>query len=195
MKGDERSGSSWARWRWRLGSWVLALGVLAGCAAPQPADYAQEQPTLDLREYFDGTLDAHGIFTDRSGKVVRRFQVVIKAYWEGNQGTLEEDFVYSDGTTERRVWVLTEQGNGRYTGRAGDVVGEAEGTVAGNAFQWRYTLRLPVDDTTYDVQFDDWMFLMNDQVMLNRAVMSKWGIRLGEVTLTFIKRGEAADGT
>jgi hypothetical protein len=29
---------------------------------------------------------------------------------------------------------------------------------------------------------------MDDRVMLNRAVMSKFGIRLGEVTLSFYKR-------
>ena len=40
-----------------------------------------------------------------------------------------------------------------------------------------------------DVDFDDWMFLMGDGVMLNRSVMSKWGFRLGEVTLSFYKRG------
>jgi hypothetical protein len=67
------------------------------------------------------------------------------------------------------------------------VVGEASGQVRGNAFNWRYTLRLPVDGRTYDVQFDDWMYLMDDRVMLNKAVMSKFGLRLGEVTLTFVK--------
>ena len=40
----------------------------------------------------------------------------------------------------------------------------------------------------YHVDFDDWMFLMNDKVMMNRSYMSKWGFRLGEVTLTFVKR-------
>ena len=29
---------------------------------------------------------------------------------------------------------------------------------------------------------------MNDKVMLNKAVMSKFGFRLGEVTLSFVKR-------
>jgi hypothetical protein len=37
------------------------------------------------------------------------------------------------------------------------------------------------------VQFDDWMFLINDQVMINRAKMLKFGIELGEVTLSFHK--------
>ena len=49
-------------------------------------------------------------------------------------------------------------------------------------------LALPVDDKVYNVDFDDWMFLMDDKVMLNRSYMSKWGFNLGEVTLTFVKR-------
>jgi hypothetical protein len=108
--------------------------------------------------------------------------------WQGNEGTLDERFTYSDGKTERRVWRLTDLGSGRWRGRADDVVGEATGVAAGNALNWAYTLRLTVDGSTWDVQFDDWMFLMDERVMLNRAVMSKFGIRLGEVTLAFYKR-------
>jgi hypothetical protein len=182
------SGTWFKTGYWRSVLAGFACLVLTACASPTPSDYAQETPRLDLKEYFQGDIDAYGIFTDRSGKVVRRFTVRIKAYWEGNKGTLEEDFIYSDGETQRRVWTLIDEGNGRYTGTASDVVGKAEGYVAGNAFQWNYVLRLPVGDTTYDVSFDDWMFLMNDKVMLNRATMSKFGIRLGEVTLSFHKR-------
>jgi hypothetical protein len=162
--------------------------ALASCAsAPTPADYAKETPVLDLRSYFNGTVMAHGLFTDRSGRVVRRFTVEMKCTWTGDEGVLDEAFSYSDGTKERRVWRLKKLPNGQYTGTAGDVVGEARGQAAGNAFQWKYTLRLPVDGKTYDVQFDDWMFLMDERVMLNRAVMSKFGVRLGEVTLAFHK--------
>jgi hypothetical protein len=100
---------------------------------------------------------------------------------------LDERFTYSDGKTERRVWRLTDLGNGRYEGRADDVVGVAQGIAAGNALNWSYTLRLPVDGKVYDVQFDDWMYLVDEKVMLNKAVMSKFGIRLGEVTLSFTK--------
>ena len=167
---------------------AATAAALAGCAAPSPADYADQKPLLDLKTYFDGDLVAHGLFTDRSGKVLRRFVVDLKARWQGDQGTLEEDFRYTDGRTERRVWRLTAHGGGRYTGVADDVVGIAEGQAAGNALNWRYTLRLPVDGQVYDVQFDDWMFLIDEQVMLNKAVMSKFGIRLGEVTLSFTRR-------
>ena len=68
-----------------------------------------------------------------------------------------------------------------------DVVGEAAGESAGNALRWGYTLALPVDGRIWHVQFDDWMFLMDGHTMINKAQMSKFGIRLGEVTLSFTK--------
>ncbi len=57
----------------------------------------------------------------------------------------------------------------------------------GNALQWRYTLLLPVDGKTYEVQFDDWMYLMNNEVMLNKSEMRKFGFKLGEVVISFRK--------
>ena len=165
-----------------------AAGLLGGCASPQVSDYASEKPALDLREYFNGTVDAWGVFTDRSGKVVKRFTVAMQCTWQGDQGVLDEDFTYSDGTKQRRVWRITRMADGRYTGRADDVVGEALGQARGNALRWQYTLALPVDGRVWEVQFDDWMYLMTDRVMLNKAVMSKFGITLGEVTLSFTKR-------
>ena len=159
--------------------------LLAGCASPTPADYASQTPTLDLRQYFNGKLLAHGIVTDRSGKVMQRFTVLITGTWVGDSGTLDEQFSHADGRREQRVWTLTRSADGRYTGRAADVLGQAIGQASGNALNWRYTLLLPVDGRTWEIQFDDWMFLVDDQVLLNRAVMSKFGIRLGEVLLSF----------
>jgi len=177
---------------------IPALGVtaLSGCASHSISDYAAEKPLLDLRSYFNGTIDAYGVFTDRSGMVVKRFTVVMRCTWQGapgqEEGVLDEDFVYSDGTLQKRIWRLKRRpgpsGQGLYVGRADDVVGEALGEERGNAFYWTYTLSLPVDGRIFEVRFDDWMYLMNDKVMLNKATMSKWGVRLGEVTLTFVKR-------
>ncbi len=165
-----------------------ALGSLTGCASQNIDSYAQEKPVLDLQTYFNGKLDAYGVFTDRSGAVVKRFTVVMNCSWQGDEGVLDEDFSYSDGSRQKRVWRLKKGPEGRYTGRADDVVGEAQGQVSGNAFHWTYTLSLPVDGRVFEVNFDDWMYLMTDQVMLNKATMSKFGVRLGEVTLAFHKR-------
>jgi hypothetical protein len=112
----------------------------------------------------------------------------MKCSWQGDEGQLDEDFNYADGTRQKRIWHLQRLADGRYIGRAADVVGDATGQQRGNAFNWQYTMALPVDGKVYEVQFDDWMYLINDRVMLNRASMSKFGVRLGEVTLSFTKR-------
>ena len=175
--------------RWTAGALLVLAGLspwaLTGCASPTPADYASQSPKLDLKQYLNGKLLAHGIVTDRGGKVLQRFTVKMTGTWVGDTGTLDERFTYSDGRQETRIWTLQRGADGRYTGRAADVLGEAVGQAGGNAFNWRYTLLLPVDGRTWEVQFDDWMFLVDEQVMLNRAVMSKFGIRLGEVLLSF----------
>ena len=166
---------------------LLAAALLAGCASVDVAQYANERPVLDLKRYFDGTIDGWGMFQDRSGKVVTRFHVVIDAKWSGDTGTLDEAFEYADGRRERRVWTIVKDGD-RYSGTAGDVVGTASGTAAGNALHWRYVLALPVEGTVWNMDMDDWMFLMDERTMLNRTTMSKLGVRVGEVTLAFRKR-------
>jgi len=173
---------------------ILVIGLislLTACASPKVSDYANQKPALDLSEYFNGTLDAYGIFTDRSGAVVKRFTVLMKCRWEmidGKKvGTLDESFEYSDGIKQKRIWKLTEVSPGKYIGKADDVVGEAIGESAGNALNWTYTLALPVDKDIYNVQFNDWMYLVTPKVMINKAQMSKFGIYLGEVTLSFYK--------
>ena len=167
---------------------LAAALTLGGCASQQIDSYASEKPALDLQQYFNGTLDAFGVFTDRSGTVVKRFSVVMVCHWQGDEGTLDESFTYSDGSTQKRIWHLTRQADGHFVGRADDVVGVALGESRGNALHWNYTLSLPVDGRVYEVQFDDWMYLMSERVMLNKASMTKFGVRLGEVTLSFYKR-------
>lgn len=168
---------------------ALTVSLGAGCASVEPDAYRAERPTLDLARYFDGEVDGWGVFQDRSGTVRRRFVVHVRGTWHGDEGRLEEDFRYSDGSTQRRVWHLRRGADGAWTGHADDVVGTARGEAAGNALRWRYTLALPVDGRVWHVDFDDWMFLVDEQVMLNRAAMSKFGVRLGEVTLSFRRRG------
>jgi hypothetical protein len=173
---------------------ALTSVALWGCGTrPQIADYAQEKPVFDLKAYFNGVVDGWGIFTDRSGKVVRRFVVTMNCTWNGDEGVLDEDFVYSDGSKEKRIWRMKRlpgsDGVVRYEGRAADVVGIGTGEQRGNAFRWGYTLALPVDGKVYEVQFDDWMYQMDSKTVINKATMSKFGISLGELVVTFSKRG------
>ena len=168
---------------------LLSLVLLAGCSSVDPQVYRRQQPALDLARYFAGTLEGHGMVLDRGGEVQRRFVVLIRATWNGDVGTLDEDFTWSDGKKERRVWTLRRSvsDGSRWIGTAPDVIGEAQGVVAGNALNWSYTLDLATGSGRYKVAFDDWMFLIDDRVMLNRAVMSFYGVRVGEVLISFRK--------
>ncbi|MDY7577009.1 DUF3833 domain-containing protein [Herbaspirillum sp. RTI4] len=171
---------------------AAAATLLSACSTPAPVEhYAAEQPTLDMQRYFNGKLEAHGMFQDRSGTVIKRFVVQMICHWEGETGTLDEDFTYSDGTKQKRVWTLRKVAPGRFIGTAPDVVGEAIGVVAGNTLHWSYVLALPVDGKIINVDFDDWMILIDQRVMLNRATMSKYGFNLGAVTLSFDKQEQA----
>ncbi len=171
-----------------FGAAAAVVAVVAGCGTPNPERYAKELPRLDVEQYFSGTLDAHGMFQDRSGDVIKRFVVVMRCSWQGDTGTLDEDFVYSDGTKQKRVWTLKKTGQGRFTATAADVIGTAQGIVSGNSLNWKYVLALPVDGKIVNVEMDDWMFLIDDKVMLNRTAMSKYGFNVGNVTLSFTKR-------
>lgn len=169
---------------------LLALGLAAlatGCASVDVTSYAAERPKLDLRRYFDGTIDAWGLVHDRTGRVVRRFQVTIDARWNGDHGTLDETFSYADGKREKRVWAVVKEGD-RYTATAADVVGTAVGSASGNALNLRYVLAVPIEGSTWNLDMDDWMFLMDETFLLNRTTMSKFGVRLGDITIAFRKR-------
>ena len=167
----------------------LLVAMLAGCAGPDVQQYKDQQPALDLATYFHGTTDAWGMFQRRGGEVAKRFHVVITGATSADGiMTLDEQFSYDDGSSQRRVWRLKQSADGRWHGSADDVKGEARGEVAGNALRWQYTLLLPVDGHTYEMQFDDWMFLIDDCSMINRASMRKLGLELGQVTLMFRRR-------
>jgi hypothetical protein len=170
----------------RLLASLLAVTLLAACTT-SVQDYADREPRLDLKEYFDGPLVAWGIVQNRSGEATRSFRVDMVARWDGDTGVLEEDFTWSDGAVERRVWTFRKIDEHTYTGTAGDIVGEARGEAFGNALRWRYTLALPWNDGTVNVVLDDWMWLIQDDVLVNRSEIRKFGFRVGEVTLFFQK--------
>ena len=165
---------------------ILAV-FLFGCSTVDIGDFRAEKPVLDLRAYFDGTVDAWGIVRNRDGTISQRFTVVIQSNWQGDTGTLDETFTYPDGHTQKRVWTLVKNGD-RYVGRAADVVGDALGEAAGNAFRFRYVLDYPRGDSTVHLNVDDWMYLMDDRTLLNRSTISKFGFEIAQVTISFRKR-------
>ncbi|MEE4143915.1 MAG: DUF3833 domain-containing protein [Halieaceae bacterium] len=168
---------------------VLTLTLaLAGCGSVAVQDYAGRTPALVPERFFDGDLTAHGVIKDRGGRVIRYFNADIKAYWRDGVGTLEEDFVFDDGETSRRVWTLTPKGPGTYVGTAGDVIGEGQLQVAGNSMFLDYVLRIPYGDSTLDLRIDDRMYLVTPDILINESRMLKFGFEVGEILLVIERR-------
>lgn len=169
---------------------LLAMTTLAGClGAPALDDKKLSDRELELEEYFDGDLVAYGQFQDRFGTVRQRFKVEIDGTWDGETLTLVEDFIYDDARTEQRIWTLVKTGDETWSGTADGVHGTATGTESGDTFNWQYTIDLPLaDGSTQTLTFDDWMWLMEDGRLLNRAYVSRFGVMVGDVIITFEKQ-------
>lgn len=171
--------------------WII-LGtvslMIAGCSGPTTQDYAHVTPPLDLREYLNGPLVAKGVLFDYSGKADLMFRVAMTGSWNGNEGKLDEHFTYSDGRTERRVWRIRYSDDHHFTATADDVIGTANGTQHGNSVNMRYTLdaKRP-DGDRITLSMDDWMYLLDDQTLINRTAMRKYGVKVGELVITFEK--------
>jgi hypothetical protein len=168
---------------------LAAVGslLIAGCAT-DIASYRGSTPAFDLKQYFSGNLVASGVFIDYSGKVARRFTVDMTGTWQGDNGTLEEWFTYDNGEKQTRVWHLRKNADGHFEGRADDISGAAQGRAEGYALNWKYAMNLPYKDGTIAVKFDDWMYLVDEKRLINKAKVSKWGFQVGEVLLYMEKK-------
>ncbi|WP_375087943.1 DUF3833 domain-containing protein [Shewanella youngdeokensis] len=175
----------------KVGLIVSTALLLNACTSHDIEDYQGSSPHLDLKQFFNGSLTAHGMVQDFSGQVVRRFTVKMFASWEGNNGKISEWFIYDDGEKQTRVWNIVNLGGGNYSGRANDILDVATGRAVGMALQWQYDMVLPVGDTQYQVRFDDWMFLVDENTMINRSDIIKFGLTMAEVTLVITKQADA----
>ena len=164
---------------------VFALVVAACTPKPSLNDAKLSARELNLEEFFVGETVAYGQFQDILGTVRRRFVVEIEGTWDGETLILTEDFVYEDGSTEQRVWTLTKTGPETWEGTAPGVIGIATGEERGDAFNWAYTIDLPVPEGTLRVSFDDWMWLLSEDRLLNVAYMKRYGVDIGKVIITF----------
>ncbi|TYK66212.1 DUF3833 domain-containing protein [Colwellia echini] len=166
---------------------VTCLVIFISSCSTDVSSYENTTPKLDIKEYFTGEFVGYAMVQDYSNKVTRRFCVELNGTWDNNQGTLAETFYFNDGEITYRTWKLSKLANGQYTGKAEDVVGIAQGKQAGYAFNWRYSLSVPIDEDTYQFTMDDWMYKLDEHRVMNKTTMSKFGIDVAEITLLFDK--------
>ena len=167
---------------------ILMIIFLAGCMGqPSLEDEKLSDIELNLEDFFEGRTVAYGQFQDVFGTVRRLFKVEIEGKWDGKTLTMVEDFVYEDQSTEQRIWVLEKTGGQTWVGRADGVYDQASGEERGNAFNWNYQFDLPTESGSMKVTFNDWMWQLTEDRLLNKAYISRFGVRLGEVIIMFEK--------
>ena len=174
---------------------ALSLGI-AACARKDVGTLSSHQPRLVLEEFFAGRSVAYGIFEDRFGNLRRQFRVNLSGELEGKRLILNEEFLYDDGESASRTWTIdrfgsASDGTESYTGRAADVKAVALGTQAGNELNWQYDITLEMSRVSLDVHFDDWIYKQDEDIAINRAFVTKFGVEIGSVTIVFI-RGKTA---
>lgn len=169
-------------------SCVLSVVLyLSGCKGHELQQYSGMQPAFSPEEFFNGPMTAHGVLKNRSGEVTRTFNATIEASWKDGVGTLVERFEFNNGEVQLRTWILAPQGDGRYTATAGDVLGNGDAETNGNAFHLNYTLQIQHNGKPLALSVDDWMFRINQDVVINRSTLHKWGFQVGSIELVILK--------
>ncbi len=166
---------------------LMLITMFVGGCSMSPEKYENFEPRMDFKEYFTGPVQAWGIVQDWKGDIVQRFDIDMEGVWQGNEGELREVFRFYDGTTMNRKWYVTKVNDNYYEGKADDVLNTATGHIHGNAIRFKYQMELPMDGKKYKVSLDDWMFRMNDGVLINRNYIKKFGIKVAEFTI-FMKK-------
>ena len=168
---------------------LLTTILLTNCSGNKmkPTDFKDQKPRLIIEDYLTGNVKAWGILQDRSGKVTRQFSADLDGEWDGKNLILNEKFNWSDGEVQKRQWQITKLDEHNYEGTAGDVVGKAKGYSYGPAFKFEYVLLVPVKGKEVKITFDDWIFKQDDRVAINRATMTKFGFKVAELTVMFVK--------
>ena len=168
---------------------IITTILLTSCTGNKmkPTDFKDQKPRLIIEEYLSGNVKAWGILQNRSGKVTRQFSADLNGDWNGKQLILDEKFNWNDGEVQTRKWIIDKIDEHNYEGTAGDVVGKAKGYSYGPAFKFEYVLLVPVKGKEMKITFDDWIFKQDDRVAINRAIMTKFGFKVAELTVVFVK--------
>jgi len=168
---------------------LFVIILLNSCSGNnmKPLDFKDQEPRLIIEEFLSGNVKAWGILQNRSGKVTRQFSADLDGKWDGKNLILDEKFTWNDGEIQKRQWTINKIDENNYEGTAGDVAGKAKGYSYGPAFKFEYVLLVPIKGKKIKIKFDDWIFKQDSKVAINRAVMTKFGFKVAELTVMFVK--------
>ena len=165
----------------------LVFPFITGCSNSSMENVVSKNLSFDLLEYFDGETTAWGLIVDRFGNLQRTFKVRLNGNIDNKQLLLKEYFTYNNGETEYREWIITKTETGNYEGKSKDTIGVAKGKQDGNTMRMVYDTTISIGETDIRVSFDDRFVKADKKVVINRAEILKWGIKIADVTIFFSK--------
>ena len=168
--------------------YLIIFLTLLGCSTMKIDDFANTEPEFNLMQFFEGNVEAWGIVEDRFGNLKRQFKVDMNGTIRDGVLTLEEDFIYADGEKDKRIWQFSKLDERSYKGLANDIIGEAIAKERGNAFNMKYKMDLDLGFSVLRVGFNDWMYRIDKETIINKASISKFGFNIATVTLFFRKK-------
>ena len=168
--------------------YLIIFLTLLGCSTMKIDDFANTEPEFNLMQFFEGNVEAWGIVEDRFGNLKRQFKVDMNGTIKDGVLTLEEDFIYADGEKDKRIWQFSKLDESSYKGLANDIIGEAIAKERGNAFNMKYKMDLDLGFSVLRVGFNDWMYRIDKETIINKASISKFGFNIATVTLFFRKK-------
>lgn len=151
-------------------------------------DIAKPEPVFDFETYFLGHTKASGWFCDRFGNIRKHFTGDFVGSKEGDCFVLDETLAYSDGITEKRLWTVKIDADGRFSAEGDSLHGAATGQLLGNTLNLKYSMSVAVaNNKTWKLSMDDWMVYQPDGSLHNITRVLKYGFLVGTVCTQYSK--------
>jgi hypothetical protein len=158
--------------------------VVAGCATVPPSPQGDIQ-SISLVDAFQGRTVGRGLFSVPIAGIERGFDARLNGTLRTVRGvetlTVVEDFFFDDGETDRLTWVFARTGPNSWTGVREDTVGSASVVETSGEVRLTYVADVESRGETTRLGFADVIYRRADGVVINEAVVTRFGLPVGSV--------------
>ena len=96
------------------------------------------------------------------------------------QNSLLEEKLFDDGKQKICCWKLMKIGN-QYTDTVQDPGAISLGKTESDGLNRRYILEAPVKEKVRHIKFEEWLYLVDKDYLLDREKMNKFGFTTGKI--------------
>lgn len=140
-----------------------------------------------MESYFSNKVTALGYMTFFYPlKTIKDVKIVFYGKFHNNLLTLKENYTDNDSKF-LRVWSFKKTSNSCYIGKESNVKGTIKVSIYGNKLNMKYKFKTNYKKICFNVNVKDNMYLVDKKTLLNKTIVSKYGIILAESFLVYKK--------